>query len=234
LKKLNQVNDANSTSATSENYNKQATPQFRFQEGMSVNAIWAVRSLGIDPSTGREVYLKRDGTLTYAWDANDKIPVGNSVPDLRGSLGTNVTWKGLSVALYFTYEFGGDMYNQTLVNRVEVTDFTYNVDRRVLLGRWTKPGDVTFFKGLTNDYGNPVTTMTYVTSRFVQKSNFVNVESISVSYQLSDKLNRKLNLNNTKFTFIANDLKRWSSIKVERGLDYPFARNLTLNISTSL
>jgi hypothetical protein len=126
------------------------------------------------------------------------------------------------------------MYNQTLVDRVEVTDFTYNVDRRVLLGRWTKPGDVTYFKGLINDYGNPVTSATYVTSRFVQKNNFVNAESISLSYQLPEKLSKKLSLSNTKFTFIANDLKRWSSIQVERGLDYPFARNLTLNVSTSL
>jgi len=233
LKKLNETNDANSTSPTSENYNKQTKPQFRFQEGMSVNAIWAVPSAGIDPATGKEVFIKNNGTLTYEWNPLDKRAVGNTVADLRGSFGTSVTWKDLSVGLYFAYEFGGDLYNQTLVDRVEVTDFTYNVDRRVFLGRWKKPGDVTNFKGLINDYGNPVTAATNVTSRFVQKNNFVNAESISVSWQLPDNLGRKLNLSNTKFTFIANDIKRWSSIKVERGLDYPFARNLTLNVSTS-
>ena len=125
------------------------------------------------------------------------------------------------------------MYNQTLVNRVEVTDFTYNVDRRVLLGRWAKPGDVTFFKGLVNENGITVTTPTNATSRFVQKNNFVNAESISVSYQLSNRLNKKLHVNNARITFITNDLKRWSSIQVERGLDYPFARNFTLNVSTT-
>ncbi len=233
LKKRNELNDANSTNPTHENYNKQVKPQPRFQEGMSVNNIWAVQSAGIDPSTGREVFIKRDGTTSYVWDPTEKMPVGNEVPDMRGSFGTNVTWKGFSVALFFSYEFGGEIYNQTLVDRVEVTNYTYNVDRRVLLGRWKKPGDVTFFKGLINDYGNPVTNATLATSRFVQKNNFVNAESISVSYQLPDKLGRKLSLTNTKFTFIANDLKRWSSIQVERGLDYPFARNLTLNVSTS-
>jgi TonB-linked SusC/RagA family outer membrane protein len=234
LKKLNELNDANSTDATDKNYNKQTKPQFRFHEGMSVNAIWAVPSLGIDPSTGREVFLTKNGDQTYVWDPTDKMPVGNTVPEMRGNFGTNITWKGISLAVYFSYEFGADMYNQTLVDRVEVTNFTYNVDRRVLLGRWKKPGDVTFFKGLTNDYGAAVTTTTNVTSRFVQKSNYVNAESISLSYQLPEKLNKKLKLNNTRLTFIANDLKRWSSIQVERGLDYPFARNLTLNVSTSL
>jgi TonB-linked SusC/RagA family outer membrane protein len=233
LKKLNQLNDANSTDPNSSHYNKQTLPQYRFQEGMSVNTIWAVPSSGIDPSNGREVFVKKDGTLTYAWSVADKIPVGNPVPDLRGSFGSNVTWKGLSIGLYFIYELGGKMYNQTLVNRVEVTDFTYNVDRRVLLGRWTKPGDVTFFKGLVNENGTTINSPTNATSRFVQKNNFVNAESISVSYELSNKLNKQLHLKNTRFTFIANDLKRWSSIQVERGLDYPFARNLTLNISTT-
>ncbi|MBO9201597.1 MULTISPECIES: SusC/RagA family TonB-linked outer membrane protein [Niastella] len=233
LKKLNELNDKNSDKPSDENYNKQTKTQFRFQEGESVNAIWAVPSLGIDPSTGREVYLAKDGTQTYVWDATNKKPAGNTVPKMRGSFGSNITWKGISLGVYFTYEFGADMYNQTLVERVEVADFTYNVDRRVLLDRWKKPGDVTFFKGLINEYGNPVTTKTNVTSRFVQKNNYVNAESISLSYQLPEKLNKKLKLSNTRFTFIANDLKRWSSIQVERGLDYPFARNLTLNISTS-
>ncbi|HEY8894730.1 MAG TPA: SusC/RagA family TonB-linked outer membrane protein [Niastella sp.] len=233
LKKLNQLNDANSTDPNSTDYNKQVLPQYRFQEGMSVNTIWAVPSLGIDPSNGREVFVKKDGTLTYAWNVADKVPAGNTIPDLRGSFGTNITWKGLSMGLYFSYEFGAQMYNQTLVNRVEVTDFTYNVDRRVLFGRWVKPGDETYFKGLVNENGVTITTPTNATSRFVQKNNFVNAESISVSYQLSDKLNKKLRIKNTRISFITNDLKRWSSIQVERGLDYPFARNFTLNVSTT-
>lgn len=233
LKKLNQLNDANSADPASSDYNKQVLPQYRFQEGMSVNTIWAVPSLGIDPSNGREVFVKKDGTITYAWNVNDKVPVGNTVPDLRGSFGTNLTWQGLSIGLYFSYELGAQMYNQTLVNRVEVTDFTYNVDRRVLLGRWAKPGDVTYFKGLVNENGLTVTTPTNATARFVQKNNFVHAESISISYQLSNKLNKKLHLNNTRIIFITNDLKRWSSIQVERGLDYPFARNFTLNVSTT-
>jgi TonB-linked SusC/RagA family outer membrane protein len=233
LKKLNQLNDANSADPGSSDYNKQVLPQYRFQEGMSVNTIWAVPSLGIDPSNGREVFVRKDGTITYAWNVADKVPVGNTIPDLRGSFGTNITWQGLSMGLFFSYEVGARMYNQTLVNRVEVTDFTYNVDRRVLPGRWAKPGDVTFFKGLVNENGVTVTTPTNATSRFVQKNNFVNAESISVSYQLSNRLNKKLHVNNTRITFITNDLKRWSSIQVERGLDYPFARNFTLNVSTA-
>ena len=233
LKKLNQLNDANSTSTTSPDYNKQTKPQNRYEEGQSLNAIWAVRSLGIDPSNGRELFQKRDGTITYNWDAADKVIVGNIIPELRGSFGTSYSWKGLTAGVYFSYEYGGQIYNQTLIDRVEVTNYAYNVDRRVLLGRWKRPGDMTYFKGLVDENGATVSTATYATSRFVQNNNLVNVESISLSYSVSDKLNKKLGLSNTRFTFIANDIKRWSAIEVERGLDYPFARNFTINLSTT-
>ena len=233
LQKLNEANDKNSTSATSPDFNKQTKPQYRFQEGQSVNAIWTVRSLGIDPSNGREVFRKLDGTLTYDWNAADKAITGDEIPDLQGNLGTNITYKGFALGIYLSYQLGGEMYNQTLADRVENADLTWQVDRRVFEGRWKKPGDVTFYKGLVYDNGNTVTSKTLATSRFVQQNNYLNVTSVSFSYQLPDRFTRKLKLQNTRFTLLANDVKRWSSITVERGLDYPFARNFTLNVSTS-
>jgi TonB-linked SusC/RagA family outer membrane protein len=222
LKKQNELNDKND----------QTRPQSRYQEGQSVNAIWAVRSLGIDPSNGREIFLNRFDSMTYVWNPLDKVIVGDAVAKLRGNFGTNFTWKGFTVGMYFSYEFGGKLYNQTLADRVEDANLAYNVDRRVLLGRWKTAGDLTYFKGLVDENGRTVTTKTNATSRFVQKNNYINAESITVSYQFSQKLNKQLGLNNTRINFTVNDLQRWSSIEVERGTAYPFARNFTVNIST--
>lgn len=233
LKKQNEENDKNSTNTSSADYNKQVSPQYSFQEGQSVNAIWAVPSLGIDPSNGREVFRKLDGSLTYDWNARDKVITGNEIPKLQGNFGTNLSYKGWALGVYFSYQLGAKMYNQTLADRVENANLTWQVDRRVLEGRWKQPGDVTFYKGLVFDNGREVTGSTYVTSRFVQTNNFVNLTSVSLSYQVPDKLTKMLRLQNTRFTLLANDVKRWSSITVERGLDYPFARNFTLNLSTS-
>ena len=41
------------------------------------------------------------------------------------------------------YEFGGEAYNQTLVDKVENANiYENNVDKRVLTERWQKPGDI--------------------------------------------------------------------------------------------
>ncbi|WP_237249520.1 SusC/RagA family TonB-linked outer membrane protein [Sphingobacterium faecale] len=226
LKKMNDQNDQTDN-------NLQTRPQLRFQEGQSVNAIWAVRSAGIDPSNGQELYIKKNGDLTYVWNAADKVIVGDAIPDLSGNWGTNFSYKGIQVGAYFSYQLGGTLYNQTLADRIENANIRYNVDERVLLGRWKEPGDVTFFKGLKDLNGLTVTTPTNATSRFVQKNNFMELESVSLGYILSDKITSRWKLSNTRFSLQANNLARISTIKVERGLDYPFARNFTFTINTS-
>lgn len=48
-------------------------PVNKYEDGMSMNAIWAVPSLGIDPATGNEIYMKKDGSTTFEWDVSDMI-----------------------------------------------------------------------------------------------------------------------------------------------------------------
>ena len=51
--------------------NSTTSPIIRYEEGQSMTAIWAVKSLGIDPATGEEIFLKKDGvTTTYDWSAD--------------------------------------------------------------------------------------------------------------------------------------------------------------------
>lgn len=223
LKKMNEDNDKNT----------QSLPQQRYKEGESVNAIWAVKSAGIDPSTGQELFYDLDGNLTYIWSAKDKVIVGDNIPQVSGNLGTNVTFRGVQFGAYFNYQVGAKQYNQTLADYVENADISYNVDERVFQERWQKPGDVTFFKGLTNVEGNTVTSITNVTSRFIQKNNFLDFASISLGYLFPEEITGKWGIKNTRFTVQANNILQLSTIQIERGRSYPFARMITFNLSTS-
>lgn len=223
LKKMNEANDQNN----------QNRPQQRYQEGKSVNSIWAVRSAGIDPSTGQELFYDRNGDLTYVWSAQDKVIVGDGIPTLSGNLGTNLTYKGFQFGAYFSYQLGAKQYNQTLVDYVENANLSLNVDERVFLDRWKQPGDVTFFKGLSDLNGNTVTSVTNATSRFMQKNNFLNFTSISLGYILPERWTSKWKLKNTRLSVQGNNVFQLSTIQVERGMAYPFARNFTFSLNTS-
>ena len=69
----------------------------KYYDVVSMNAIWAVRSLGIDPATGREIYLTKDGVSTYEYRAEDMVVCGDNLPKLRGSFGINLGYKGFGL-----------------------------------------------------------------------------------------------------------------------------------------
>ena len=204
-----------------------STPVLMYQDGQSMNTIWAVPSAGIDPMTGEEVYIKQDGTLTYTYDADDMVACGISEALYRGTFGFTAEYKGLGVSTTFSYLGGGQLYNTTLVNRIENVDIAYNVDRRVLSGRWTTPGQITQFKKYDSS------TSTRPTSRFVQDQNELNFASASLYYEFPRRIASAMRMQRLRVTFYMNDIFTVSSIKIERGLDYPFARYMSLAINAT-
>lgn len=222
---LNKVNNAN----------KQTAPLPRFEVGQSMSRIWAVRSLGIDPATGKEVFVKLDGTKTFTWDPNDKVPCGDATATLKGMFGSNFSYKGFSFNINMSFQFGGQMYNQTLVEKIEnVNLLQTNADERVLTERWKQPGDIVSFKSLVAN-GSTGLQLTNATSRFVQDNNYIDASSISVGYTFPSNIAwvRKLKLSTPKFFITQNNVFRFATIKNERGTNYPFARSFNFGLSTT-
>lgn len=203
-------------------------PTALYFEGYSTNTIWVVPSLGIDPSNGKEVYIDINGKPTYIWSGNDLRAMGNSDPDFMGNFSTMFRYKTLALNASFGYRLGGQLYNQTLISRVENADYRYNVDARVYSDRWVMPGDQVAFKGLM------VSGATYRSSRFIQNENTLICRNINLQYDLrSDYLRRTLHLTNLQFTANMADPFRFSGIKQERGTVYPFSKQFSLSISAT-
>jgi len=208
----------------------QTAPLPLYQVGQSMTQIWAVPSLGIDPATGNELYRKLDGTTTFVWSAADKRPVGDQTSKFKGAFGSNLMYKGFVFNIQMSFEYGGQMYNQTLVNLVEnVNLLNTNADSRVLTDRWKQPGDHASFKALSN------TSTTNATSRFVQDNNYLNASSITVGYNFPSTASwvRRAHLSTPRLFVTQNDVFRLSTIKLERGTGYPFARSFSFGLSTS-
>lgn len=196
-----------------------------FYEGRPLNAIYAVRSAGIDPSTGQEVFYDRSGNLTSTWSASDKVYLGPSQALYRGNFRTMVMWRGFTFNVSFGYHWGGKQYNSTLRDRVEVSRTTIgrqNVDERVLSARWMKPGDVTFFRNF-----NDADATIHATSRYVFDDRVLELQSMSLQYRWNNEwLRHNTGLESLVFAVNASDLFYWSSVRYERGTSYPYARNV--------
>jgi hypothetical protein len=105
----------------------------------------------------------------------------------------------------------------------------YNLDNRAGQGRWEKPGDVTPYVGFS-----PTGANTPASTRFIMDDNEVRLATLNVGYRFTGedfKYLRRANIDVLALNFTTNDLARISTIKMERGLDYPFARSYTLSLS---
>ena len=208
-------------------------PLAHYEEGESINRIWVVRSLGIDPSTGAEIFLKRNGEMTGVWNAVDLVPYGNTEPQWQGNINSSFSYRGFGVNVSFAYRFGGQVYNQTLVDKVENADLMYNADKRVSDLRWDQVGVAARYKGLSRMVNG---SETKASSRFVMDENTFRMGTLSFSYRM-DKTNAKYierwGLSSVKLAFNMEDLFYLSSVKQERGLSYPFARQFAFSLNVA-
>ena len=221
LKALNQKN------LGVDSLNRGTTPLPLYEEGESLTALKVVPSAGIDPATGKEIFIKRDGTYTFTYDPNDRRVFGDTSPWAYGSLTSYLMYKGFSLNANFGYSLGATVYNSTLASRVEGTTPKQNADRRVLESRWKQAGDVTRYRDIAS------TESPYQTSRFIQKEYYFTLRSLSLAYETEATWVKKLHMRRARVELLANDLFYLSTVKRERGLDYPFARSVEMSLRLS-
>lgn len=199
-----------------------------YEEGQSLTALKVVPSAGIDPSTGQEIFIKRNGAYTFVYDTNDKVIFGDTNPSGTGSVFSYLTYKRFALSCTFQYSFGGALYNETLATKVEGANPKYNADERVLNNRWKTPGTVAKYKRI-DDTATP-----YQTSRFVQRNNYLRMSSLSLSYEVPTNFIQKYGLKRMFLELLTNDLFYLSTAKRERGLNYPYDRSFEFSLRFSL
>ena len=232
---MQNYNDKQDEVASSIFYNK---PVQKYYDGVSLDAIWAVRSLGIDPANGQEIYLDKKGNRTYTYRVSDQVVCGDKLPDFQGTAGFMFSYKGIELNATFRFQYGAQMYNQTLVDKVENASLKGNVDKRVYDGRWRNPGDLKPYKTLgnrwvaeENEYKDE---KTQATSRFVQDRNELSLSSLRVGYDFwKHNFIKKVAMERLRIEFYMNDVFMLSSIKTERGTAYPFARSFNFAVQAT-
>ena len=200
----------------------------RYYDGASTTDLWAVKSLGIDPATGREIFEKKDGSQTFVHDYSDEQVLGNSTPTAEGVVGTMLAYKGFSFSANFRYRYGGQIFLNTLYSKVENISpegLRYNQDKRALYDRWQKPGDESLYKAIS------LTQTTPISSRFLADENTFSCESVSLGYESIGNWTKKLGLSSFQSRMYMNEIFRLSTVRNERGINFPFARTVSFSIS---
>lgn len=204
----------------------QRLPVPLYAEGESLTALKVMKSAGINPTNGKEVFIKKNGEQTYTYDYNERQVMGDTSPTVQGTSGFTTNWKDFSLSLTLGYRLGANVYNSTLATKVEGADPLTNVDRRVFYNRWRQMGDETRFKHIASQESTPPT------SRFVDTEYTLEGTSLMLSYDIPASLYRMHPIKQIRVSLSMGQFFYLSTIKHERGLAYPFAHiyELSLNI----
>ena len=202
-------------------------PLPQYAEGESVTALKLVRSAGIDPATGQEVYIKRNGEKTFEYDPADKVYIGDTEPRYTGSFNTGIYWKGFNLYALFNFRLGAWVYNTTRVTKVEGSNPKMNADQRVFDDRWKQPGDLAMYKDIA-DSSRPKQT-----DRFAEEENTLTFGTLNLSYEFKEDFCKKLYLRSLRAGVNFTELFRLSTVKIERGTSYLYSQGFEVYVSAT-
>ena len=215
------------------------------KEGMPIYTYYMPKSAGVDPETGAPLYWAykdADGNEVeeYKTDNNNianasKYYLGCRIPKLYGSIGTDLSWKGLSLSILTTYSLGGKVYDSVyrgLVSGLGNGNSTWHVD---VLKRWQNPGDETDIPRIQLDDYRSVTEL--VTDRYLIDASYFAIKNITLAYALPRTFLNKIGIQGAKVFASGDNLCLFTHLKgmdpqynFTGGTNYDYSPNRTYTI----
>jgi hypothetical protein len=213
------------------------------KEGMPLNTFYMSKSAGVDPATGAQLYWAYekddDGemipgteyiTSDYSTAVNCKYYLGSRIPDLYGSISSNLSWKGLDLSVLTTYSIGGKIYDSAYRGAMEIT-YLSSTWHSHALRRWQQPGDIT-------DVPRIELGQSYATNdRYLIDASYFSIKNITLGYTLPRHIVSKAGIQNVRLFTSIDNLKLWSHLNgmdpqysFSGGTDYDYAPNKTWSI----
>jgi TonB-linked SusC/RagA family outer membrane protein len=154
------------------------------KNGYSLGTFWGYKALGVDPTTGNEIF----GT--------DLTNLGSALPKYTFGFTNTFHYNDFSLSLLIDGVQGNKVYDET---RMEIENLTgYANESAAVLNRWKAQGNVTdipraLANGTTNA-ANAALLQSQVSSLYVENGSFVRLRSATLSYQFNQKILKQIGI----------------------------------------
>jgi len=189
--------------------------------GKSTNVYNGYRFAGVNDTTGVFQFYTGKGAKTYRPNSEvvakggDWQPLFNTDPKYTGGFSNTVTYKSLSVTLFF--QFAKQLSRNYLsgIYGFGTPGGYFNLPE-VALNHWRQPGDHSDMQKLSGSYGDPYYGAYYFNSSSgaFSDASYVRLKTVSVSWQLPDKWVRKAGMKDFRIYCNAQNLLTFTGYKV--------------------
>ncbi len=158
--------------------------------GQARDVIFGDEFAGVNPATGRAIYLDTLGNPTYrSGTALTQRVLGKQIPDYFGGFNNTFSYKGISLDIFFQYQVGNSAFIADFAN---IANAGVDGGNQIVsqMAYWQKPGDVTNVPRPT-EAGSMLGTnnFEFVTSRSMSDASYIRLKQVRLSYEVpSDKL----------------------------------------------
>ena len=203
----------------------------QYEIGKPTSIVYGYRYKGVNPNTGLFEFYTKDGETTYTPNyrhanlGGDQTVIADRQINYMGGLGNTFTYKQLS--LYIFCQFASQNapnYLYQIYNGNQL-GFMYNQPTEIWGKYWTAPGDEAELQRLTSSNSSPSipeagtnalsTALNFAQSNGVYgKDIYLRVKTVSLSYQLPEKLRSKINAKGASVMVNAQNLFTFTNYKV--------------------
>ncbi len=120
--------------------------------------------------------LNKDGVINDA----DLQVLGRAQPKFYGGFNNTVSYKGLQLSVFFQYQYGNDVINET--RRIGESMSGVGNYFRSTLNRWRKQGDITTMPKAVR--GDAMGNTRPNSSRWVEDGSYMRLKTVSLSYNV--------------------------------------------------
>ena len=174
-------------------------------------AVFAAKYAGVNPATGRPMWLDINGNITYLPLAADRRYVGSSLGTVFGGLNNTFTYKGFEFTTFFTYEYGGiGSDGQYGFLRENGTRLALNALREVNDRSWKTPGQITDIpRNVTTNGGNETRGVGRNSgTAALLKYDFIRLSQLTLAYSFKPSLVNRIGL--TRARIYAQGVNLWT------------------------
>lgn len=228
-------NEIKSIGPYSEDAVSGGTNDTRVVVGSPVGTNYLVRFSRVDPENGLPIYLDKNGEETYAWTPDDRVAVGDILPDAVGGITNNFSYKNWDLEMLISYSIGGKIYDSSSKRQMGVVT-NWNM-RDELFDRWQQPGDIATYPRLTQTpetYGS--STVWINTDLWLHDASYARMKRLSLGYRFNDFGIGSIKVSNARLNITGTNLLTWTKFpgldpEIARDFENATDRNLSSNIT---
>ncbi|WP_347216224.1 SusC/RagA family TonB-linked outer membrane protein [Chryseobacterium sp.] len=191
---------------------------FILAEGGDRYTYYLKEFAGVNPVNGDALWYKN--TVNPVTQQIEKTVTNNdkeatfyntgksAIPKVYGGFGTDITYKRVNLSVNFAYQFGGygydDIYRSLFHSDSYGSNYTTDLDKT-----WTPENPTAALPrvDLTSTNQNSHSTL------YLVKSDYISLQDVTLSYQLSDDFTKQIGLSALKIYATGNNLYLWSKRK---------------------